>query len=353
MNRLDLPLANLPRRLAPALLLGALLLPFRIAATGQLVDGIAAQVGTRIVLISEVLRAVGPQEAMMRKAGAPEQEIMKLRAEALEGLIEARLVEGIVSQLELYAKDEEVDQTIQSIAKENGLTLEQLYASVVFHGMSREEYREQIKHDLERRNAINAFVGSDVKVDEDEVRALYEKRFASMPASSEHVHVRQILISYGRGTKRDADSSCEMAEATRQRFLAGESFEALAREVSEVAPAEGGDIGWLPTDELASWMSDSLAGLEPGGVSEPILLPFGCSLLQLVERKQIERLTFEQARPALEKEVWNRQMEAAYRKWIEDLRAKTYIDRRGYFAEAAQFGEPTFPMAAPEPPAAP
>jgi peptidyl-prolyl cis-trans isomerase SurA len=323
------------------------------AGAAHLVDGIAAQVGTRIVLVSEVLQTAGPQEAMMREAGAPEQEIMKLRAEALESLIEARLIEGVVAQLELYAKDEEIDQTIEAIARENGLTLEQLYASVVFHGMTRDEYREQIKKDLERRNVVNSFVGQDVEIEEGEIRELYAKRFGSMPESSDNVRVRQILVSYGRGSKRDAEASCDVISEARARFAAGESFEELAQQYSEVAPSEGGDIGWLPTDELADWMSESLAGLEPGDVSEPILLPFGCSMLQLVERRQLERLTYEQAKPQLQQELWNRKLEEGYRKWMEELRAKTYIDRRGYFADAARFGEQTFPVQVGETPAKP
>jgi peptidyl-prolyl cis-trans isomerase SurA len=322
------------------------------SGTEQLVDGIAAQVGSRVVLISEVMRIAGPQEAAMRRQGAPEQEIAKLRAEALEGLIEARLIEGVVAQLELYAKDEEIDATIAAIAKENGLTLEQLYASVVFHGMTRDEYRQQIKHDLERRNAVNSFVGQDVEITDALLRDLYDQRFAQMPASSDHVRVRQILVSYGRQTARDESAACEIVRQARDRVLAGEDFAAVAGEVSEVAPAQGGDIGWLPTADLASWMSDSLDGLEPGGVSEPVLLPFGCSVLELVERRQVERLTFEQARPALEQELWSRGAESKYREWIEELRERTYIDRRGHFADAARFGEPTFgvaPIPAPEP----
>jgi peptidyl-prolyl cis-trans isomerase SurA len=342
--------AGLSGLLAGALLL--LALP-SASAPGKLVDGIAAQVGTRIVLISEVMRTVQAQEMMMREAGAPEQEIMKLRAEALESLIEARLIESVVAQLEMYAKDDEIDETIAAIAQENGLTLEQLYASVVFHGMTRSEYRDQIKHDLERRNVVNAFVGQDVKVEKDEVKALYQERYANQPASSDNVRVRQILVSYGRGTKRDADAACALVEQTRQRFLAGEPFEDLAREVSEVAPNQGGDIGWLPTAELASWMSESLDGLEPGDASEPILLPFGCSVLQLVERRQLERLTLEQAEPALHQELWSREMERGYREWMEELRAKTYIDRRGYFAEATRFGQSTFPVEASESPPQP
>lgn len=339
----------------PRVLAGAavLLAAASASASEALVDGIAAQVGTRIVLISEVMRNTAPQEAVMREQGAPEAEIAKLRAEALERLIEARLMESVVQRLELYAKDEEIDRTIETIAKENGLTLEQLYASVVFHGMTRGEYREQIKRDLERRNAVNAYVGSDVKVDDAEVRALYERRFGDMPDANEHVRVRQILVSYGRGTARDQDAACALAESARQRALGGEPFEELARQVSEVAPADGGDIGWLPTNELARWMSESLDGLEDGDMSEVVVLPFGCSLLQLVERRQIERLSFEQAQPALYQELWNRKLEEGYRQWMEELRGKTYIDRRGYFADAARFDEPTFPVAQPEPPPTP
>ena len=339
-------------RSAAAIAAAACLTAASATATEQLVDGIAAQVGSRVVLISEVLRISAPQEAEMRREGAPDEDIAKLRAGALEGLIEARLIEGVVAQLELYAKDEEVDSTIAAIAKENGLTLEQLYASVVFHGMTREEYRQQIKRDLERRNAVNSFVGANVEITEPALRDLYEQRFGEMPEKSDNVHVRQILVSYGRQTGRDEAAACDVARQARDRVLAGEDFATVAGEVSEVAPAQGGDIGWLPTADLASWMSESLDGLAPGAVSEPVLLPFGCSVLQLVERREVERLTFEQAKPMLQQELWNRSVEAKYREWIDELRERTYIDRRGHFADAARFGEPTFgaePDAAPEP----
>ena len=42
----------------------------------------------------------------MRKAGASEQDVAKLRAEALERLIEARLVETVVARLEVTASDD-------------------------------------------------------------------------------------------------------------------------------------------------------------------------------------------------------------------------------------------------------
>ncbi len=87
-------------------------------------------------------------------------------------------------------------------------------------------------------------------------------------------------------------------------------------------------------DEVASWMHDALVELEPGQTSGVLELPFGCSILELVERRDFEPISFEQARDRLSQEVWQREMEKNYRVWLEQLRADTYIDRRGFFADA-------------------
>jgi peptidyl-prolyl cis-trans isomerase SurA len=318
-------------------LAAALLVATAAGAAEQLVDGIAAQVGTRIVLLSEVLRLVGPQEAALRKAGAAEREVAKLRAEALERLIESRLVEAMVARLEVSATDEEIDKTISQIAEMNGLTLEQLYASVVFHGMTRDGYRLQIKQDLERRNVVNALLAPDVKVEEKDVRALYDEQFGSQPDVANVMRVRQILITFGQDSARTPEQACDAATAARDRVLAGESFEDVAKQVSEVAPRDGGDLGWLPVDQLADWMREALDPLKPGGVSELLVQPFGCSVLQLVEQREMAKPPYEKVHEALREEAFNRALEVRYREWLEELREKTYIDRRGYFADAARF----------------
>jgi peptidyl-prolyl cis-trans isomerase SurA len=119
--------------------------------------------------------------------------------------------------------------------------------------------------------------------------------------------------------------------------LKGESFEAVAKQVSEVSPRDGGDLGWLPVEQLASWMREALDPLQPGGVSELLVQPFGCSVLELVERREMAKPPYEKIHDALKEEAFNRKLEVKYREWLEELRQKTYIDRRGYFADATRF----------------
>jgi peptidyl-prolyl cis-trans isomerase SurA len=351
----------MPRR-APALALCLAL--FAGAARGEqmLVDGIAAQVGSEIVLVSEVLELVGPIEAEARAQGAEERDVAKLRADALEQLIERRLLSRVAHDAHLEASDSDVDAAIEGIAKDNGLSLDQLRASLASHGVRWDEYRGRIKAEVERQKVINAMVGAQITVEESELRAAYREMYAAQPQGGEEVHIKQILVLGGEGAPRDLPAACALARDAAARIARGEPFEKLAQEISAAAPQQGGDIGWLHVGAMASWMRDPLQHLEPGATSPVIELPFGCTLLQLVERKSFEPVSFEQAKASLQQEVYQRKVMEKYREWMESLRKRTFISRRSYFAETASASAKPAGLAprgeagagaAEEPPAAP
>ena len=230
-----------------------------------------------------------------------------------------------------------MDEVIEGIARANGLTLEQLKASVTSHDLTYDAYRDQIQREIERRKIINAMVASRVRVEESEIRDLYQERFANQPESGTQVHVRQLLITGGPGGRRDHQTACEMTVEAFERIRSGDaSFERVAREVSVAAPEHGGDIGWLHEDSMASWMIDLLKPMQPGDMSEVIELPFGCTILKLVERRMHEPVDYEAAKDRLANEVFDRKVTEEYREWMEELRKESFIERRGYFADAAE-----------------
>lgn len=303
-----------------------------------LLDGIAAQVGSDIVLVSEVMELVGPSEQRLRAAGAPEIEVAKLRAEALESMIEQRIVEKVVRDTDLRATDAEVDETIQAIAQENGISVEQLEASVSGQSMSVDDYKAQIRRELERRKVVSALVATQVHLEESEIEAAYQERFADQPDGGSQLHLRQLLVPAGKEVNLTLAESCAMALQLRQRIETGESFEELARQYSAAAPAQGGDIGWLHQDSLASWMLAAVGPLEDGGVSSVIELPFGCTLIKLVERTEYKPVSYEDAKVALHAELYDKRVAEEYRVWMEKLRDRTFIERRGYFAQTTGLG---------------
>ncbi len=312
------------------------LLPAPAPAAEAMVDGIAAQVGSRIVLVSEVMRSVASREEMLRESGASNVDVAKLRADGLEQLIEARLIERVVQQTELYASDAEIDNAVASIAEENGISVAQLESSVQAQGLAVEDYRQRIKEELERRKVVSAMVASQVRVEDDEVANLYRERFEEQPEGGRTHHLRQILVPYGASTGLSLEEACAEVQQAQARIAAGEPFSAVAQQVSRVEPQRGGDIGWLHEESLAAWMTQELGALQQGQVSDLIELPFGCCLLELVETREFEPVTLEQAKPVLEQEIHSIKVNDEFVDWIETLRKNTYIERHGYFAEAAE-----------------
>jgi peptidyl-prolyl cis-trans isomerase SurA len=322
------------RRIFPWIAAGVFFSATSASPDEILVDGIAAQVGEGVVLFSEVIAMVSEGERQMRAAGVGEEQIAKLRAQGLERMIEDKLIRSEVARMELYASDDEIDETISMIASDNGLTPEQLADSVRTENLDFEDYREQIKEKIEYQRVIQVALMPKIEVEETAVRRLYDQRFKDQPDGGDQVHLRQILIPVGAGKK--ADAACAEVSAAAARIAAGEKFEVVASEVSAAAPSQGGDIGWLHVSSLAAWMAELVAKLEPGEVSPVNQQPFGCSLLKLVERRAFERVSYEAAKPQLYREIQQMMMESEFVVWMEELRERTYIQRFGYFADAAK-----------------
>ena len=303
-----------------------------VTAAEQLVEGIAAQVGAEIVLASEVLEMSGPIEERMRAAGAPEQEIQTLRRDALERLIESKLLTAVVDRLELNADREEIDAAVEAIAGENGLTIEQLLKSITSHGLTIDEYRDKIRGEIERGKVLNAMVRSRVQVEAKEVEALFQERFGNQPEGGEEVYVRHLVVVPEGRSATTARQACQLVAEARSEIASGTSeFAALAQRYSDMNAERGGDLGWIHRKDLAAWMSDRVDGMQPGDLSSVIEMPFGCNLLQLVDRRQFEPITFEKAAPQLQNYLFNQKTEEEYSKWLDVLRGQTYIDRKGAF----------------------
>jgi len=302
----------------------------------RLVDGIAAQVGGEIVLLSEVTQLSAPIEMRMREAGVSESEVRMMRADILERLIESRLIEGVVRRLELEASDAELTQAIQGIAQEAGLTLEQLANSVTSHGLTIEQYRDKIRDEIERTKVLSTMVRSRVEIEEYELLALFTERHSDQRSGGEEVDVLHLVVGF---QGRDQASACEIVAAARGRIASGEVvFEQEASRISDANKQSGGRLGWIHTADIAGWMAPVVADLRPGELSAVITTGFGCNLLMLTQRREFVPVTFEGIRPELENQLFRQKMAEEYTKWIDTLRRQTYIERKGVYAEATRLG---------------
>ena len=128
---------------------------------------------------------------------------------------------------------------------------------------------------------------SAIEVDEQALQALYEQQSAKYVIPEER-HARHILV----GLLPDADETATAAALEKSRDIvarldAGESFEALAKELSDDpgSAASGGDLGFFGRGMMTPEFEDAVFALQKGERSQPVKSPFGFHIIELVDIK--------------------------------------------------------------------
>ena len=147
------------------------------------------------------------------------------------------------------------------------------------------------------------------------------------PQAVEQLRLRQILLRPGELLSED--EARLRLERLRERVLAGEPFETLARAHSDDAAsaARGGDMGWLSPSELPPEVAEAVRGLSPGEVSRPFRTPAGWHLVQLVERRRSDD-TEAYRRARARRLLQQRKVEERLQLWLRQLRDEAYVELR-------------------------
>jgi peptidyl-prolyl cis-trans isomerase SurA len=96
--------------------------------------------------------------------------------------------------------------------------------------------------------------------------------------------------------------------------------------------ANGGDIGWVPAPSLDPAIQAVLDTLQVGQVSAPVPDKAGVHVFQLLGREAARDFAFDEIREELTDFVRNQKMEQRYQDWLDELKAKHYIERRAWDA---------------------
>jgi peptidyl-prolyl cis-trans isomerase SurA len=136
-------------------------------------------------------------------------------------------------------------------------------------------------------------------------------------------------ILFGIAPSRvDEAMAKKRAEGIRDRIVGGESFESVAREVSEdpQAASRGGDLGWLPMQAFQGAVKETVDSLGVGEVSDVVPGDGGFHILKITGVQEPGEYTFEEIQEDLAEMAFQSRMEEAYAKWMEDLREKYYVE---------------------------
>lgn len=143
----------------------------------------------------------------------------------------------------------------------------------------------------------------------------------------EEFKARHIMIETNEiVTARDA-----MDEITllRKQIVDGADFADLARQHSDDPTSAnlGGDMGWFPPDAYGDRVRQTLAGMEVGELSEPFQSMSGWHLMELIDKREVDR-TAEAIRNEARETIRQRKAEQEIDRTLRQWRDEAFVEIR-------------------------
>lgn len=296
-------------------------------AAADQIDGVAAIVDDQVVLESEVSLASSLLLDRVRQQNQPISSELRsyARDEALKTLIDAKLILEFAERRDLAASSGEIDQAIAGIAEDEGVSVEAVYQAADQQGLAREDYRNELRNQITRMKVMQSIVRSRVQVDDADVKALFEERYASQSPGT-RVRVRHILIPWADERTPEADDRMrEIAEHIREKAVQTGAFANLARQFSRAPSAAEGGLTVFREGEVAPQIAAQVFGLPAGEVSPVIETGHGLNLFQILDRFDPSEVEFAAVEEELRMELMERKVEPEYDEWVAELRKSHYV----------------------------
>jgi peptidyl-prolyl cis-trans isomerase SurA len=255
-----------------------------LATKGELLDRVASVVNDGVVLNSELDDQINIVSERLRaqKLELPPQNV--LRQQVLERLVLQEIQTQRAAKAGLKVPDETLNSALQDVAQRNGIPLSQLPEALQQQGIDYAAYREDVRKELTLGLLRQRDVLQRISITPREIDQYLDKE-AKMPAADMEYNVSHILIAVPQeATPAQLDEAAKRAQDVSTRAKGGEDFAKLALAYSKSQTAlEGGALGWRKGGELPTFLTDTIAKLKPGEVSEPLRTPTGFHIIRLNE----------------------------------------------------------------------
>jgi len=268
------------------------------------------------------------KEADRQQPPLDDQTRSRLADTALDRLIDKKLVEQKVRELDIRVSEEEVRQAIEDVKRQNKLSQEALVAALASQGLSFDQYKAQLREQLERLRLVSMEVKAKIHVSEREIREYYEANRARFGGDD---IFRARTIYFKLDDKMPADKVKKiMTTALTVLFEArsGKDFAELSRQYSDdpAAKQTGGDIGSFSKGDVQPEFAENLAKMQPGEISDLVYTAGGLYIIKVEERRPGTAKPFESVKSEVEDQLYRKKSEERFNQWVADLRKGAAIE---------------------------
>lgn len=271
------------------------LIAFSASARQVSLDKVAVIVDQGVVLESEIKELISTvkRNAITNNQTLPSDQA--LRTQSIERLIVSNLQMQMANRMGIQISDPQLDQTINNMAQQNGMTIEQLREQIAKDGISYEVYREDVRKELITGEVTRANVRRRIYVTPQEINNLV-KLLDEQGAQQAEFNLGHILIGFpSQATDEDINAAKDRAEKVLELLGNGSDFTKIAIASSSGAKAlEGGDMGWLNINAMPTLFAEAVQGKDKDELIGPIRSGAGFHILKIKDFRGVEIVKIEE-----------------------------------------------------------
>ena len=242
-------------------------LPSFGSAQVELLDQVVAIVDDDIILASELQERVQGVRSTMESRGVEVPSDDVLIRETLDRLILDSIQLQLANRYGVRIPDQQLDEAMTRLARQNGLTLEQFRIALEQSGQSYAAAREGLRDDLAIQRVQQGNVMRNINISEQEIDNFLTTEEGEAMTQPEYQVVQALLsISRGEGAAEIAAKEAYVDEVL-SNIQSGQPFE---QAVSNTEPFAftGGDLGWRKLGDIPSMFADIVPTLTVGEVTK-------------------------------------------------------------------------------------
>jgi peptidyl-prolyl cis-trans isomerase SurA len=251
-------------------------------------DFIVAVVNSEPITNNELRTKLVRTEQQLQQQGIALPPRRELVPQLLERMISDKAQLQAARDSGLKIDDNAVEAAVQSIARQNQITVDELRRRLKTDGIDYAQFRTELHDELLVSRLRQREVESRVTVSEQEIDQFLRDQSGKSGASVQMLHLAEILLPVPENaTPAQVAAQQAKAQQVLERARAGAEFAALAGEFSASASrSEGGQMGLRSAERYPPLFVEATQALRAGALAGPVRSPAGFRILKVLEKKQ-------------------------------------------------------------------